>query len=146
MEEENKLERKKYHKAEHLRLIQLVEGAQKLDPRLVRIAKAAADAKEAAASAKRAQKMGEKALMQEAKDKVAREKQAALDEIERKDQEARELVKAEGRLLAAECKALIGLCEEKIVGSRTYDKWWVNGSCKRDFRKAIYVQMLVKRL
>jgi ribosomal protein S10 len=63
MEEEHKLERKKYHKAEHLRLIQLVEGAQKLDPRLVRIAKAAADAKEAAASAKRAQKMGEKALM-----------------------------------------------------------------------------------
>jgi len=66
MEKENETERKKYQKAEHLRLIELVEGAQKLDPRLVRIAKAAADAKEAISKAKRDQKMGEKAALLEA--------------------------------------------------------------------------------
>jgi len=41
---------------------------------------------------------------------------------------------------------LIGLCDTKIKGSKTFDKYWVNGTCKTKIRKALYAQMLVKRL
>jgi len=33
-----------------------------------------------------------------------------------------------------------------MKGSKVYDQYWVNGTCKTKIRKAIYAQMLVKRL
>jgi len=33
-----------------------------------------------------------------------------------------------------------------MPGSKTFDKYWVDGTVKRTFRKSIYAQMLVKKL
>jgi hypothetical protein len=56
------------------------------------------------------------------------------------------LVKQEAKLLAGEFKVLVSLCADKMPGSKVFDKYWVDGTCKRTFRKSIYAQMLVKKL
>lgn len=56
------------------------------------------------------------------------------------------MVKQEAKLLAGEFKVLVSLCADKMPGSKVFDKYWVDGTVKRTFRKSIYAQMLVKKL
>jgi len=144
MEKENKDEVKSHASNEHKRMIELVETARKLDPRLIRAEKAALEAKNASKNAiadkKKAEKAAQMALLNASKNEEAAKKAAE----KAADDAARELIKQEGRLLAGEFKVLIGLCDDKMPGSKAYDKYWVNGTCKTKVRKAIYAQMIVK--
>jgi len=146
MEKENQVEIKQHASEEHKRMINLVETARKLDPRIKRGEAAALEVKMAAKNAATEKKNAEKALLNAGKNaakKAEEDAKAAKDAV---DNAARALVQEENKALNAQFKSLKALCEGKMKGSKVFDKYWVDGSCKRDFRKAIFAKMLVAQL
>lgn len=127
-------------------MISLVETARKLDPRIKRGEAAALEAKMAAKNAATEKKNAEKALLMAGKNAAKKAEEDAKAAKDAADNAARALVQEENKQLNAQFKALKALCEGKMKGSKVYDKYWVDGSCKRDFRKAIYAKMLVAQL
>lgn len=138
MEKENESEVKKHKGNEHKRMIELVETARKLDPRIRGFEKAAADAKQAVKNAAANKKNEEKAVLMAAKNAVKDAENAKKAEQDAADEAAREVIRQEAKLLAGEFKILSALCSDKMPGSKTFDKYWVDGTVKRTFRKSIY--------
>lgn len=76
MEKENESEVKSHKSKEHKRMIELVETARKLDPRIRAAEKIAADAKQASKNAAANKKAEEKAALMAAKNAVKNEELA----------------------------------------------------------------------
>ena len=102
-------------------MIKLVETARDLDPRLRRIAKEAAENKNNAKAQAAKKKAEEKDKLLAVQKKRKADELAAIAVKDATDKAARELARAEAKILAGEFKALIGLCASKMPGSKVYD-------------------------
>lgn len=146
MENENKKKEKKYLSLEKKRILDLVEFCYQNDPRIIAELKAAEDAKAAISNAKRER------FLKERKDKadaIAKIKAAE----EEKGRAAREAAEAEKkakadliRALKSAFKVLKELVESKLAGSAKYDKFWIDGTCQKTFRRTENIQSMIDKL
>jgi DnaJ family protein C protein 2 len=146
MENENKKKEKKYLNLEKKRILDLVDFCYQNDPRIIAENKAAEDAKAEIANAKRERFLKEKKEKEEAlaKIKAAEEekKNAGKDAAEAEKKAKADLIRA----LKSAFKVLKELLESKLAGSTKYDKFWVEGTCQKTFRKTENIQSMIDKL
>lgn len=130
MEGQNKNLRSKYVKAERKRIINMVDLAYKLDPRIVAINTKKNAEKEAIKQAKKDAKLN--------KYKEAEDKKKAVEEAEAKakedklkaEKEAKELKKIANRKYRETVKVLIAHCEEHMPETN-YDRFYLDELVKK---------------